>query len=177
MAARKPKLLDRDALMAYAARALGSRAQSSSELRTRLKRRAARQEDVEEVLAKLKQSGYLNDRRFADSFANWRRENQGFGKGRVLRDLMSRRVAPAVARQAADAAFQGSDEVAMIEQFLERKYRNQNLGVLLADPKRLLSAFRKLRAAGFGAGNSIRVLKRYASEAERLEDLGDAENE
>src|SRR5258708_24220576 len=46
--------------------------------------------------SRLKQAGVLNDRRFADSFVNWRRENQGFGKARVMRDLMARRVAPAV---------------------------------------------------------------------------------
>ena len=159
--------------MSYAARALAARAQSSSELRTRLKRRAARQQDVEEVLSRLKQSGYLNDRRFADSFANWRRENQGFGKTRVMRDLMARRVAPAVAQQAVHAAYQETDEVAMIEKFLERKYRGKDLGALLAEEKHLASAFRKLRAAGFGAGNSIRVLKRYAEQADRLEEMED----
>ena len=94
---RKPKPLDADGLLAYAGQALTARAQSLSELRTRLKRRAARQEDVDAVLAKLKEAGFLNDRKFAGSFANWRKENQGFGRTRVLRDLMARRVAPAVA--------------------------------------------------------------------------------
>ena len=59
----------------------------------------------------------------------------------------------------------------MIEQFLARKYRGKNLHVLLTEEKYLASAYRKLRTAGFGAGTSISVLKRYASEAERLEDL------
>jgi regulatory protein len=171
MAGRAPKLLDFDALMEYAGRALGSRAQYSSELRTRLKRRAARQEDVEQVIARMKDLGYLNDRRFADSFANWRRENQGVGKGKVIRDLMARRVAPAVARQAAETAYKESDEVALIEQFLERKYRGKDLGALLQEEKHLASAYRKLVAAGFGSGNSIRVLKRYAAEADRLEEM------
>jgi regulatory protein len=167
----KPKLLDAEALLNYAAQALAARAQSSSELRARLKRRAARQEDVEQVLARLKQGGYLNDRRFADSFAHWRRENQGFGKSRVVRDLMARRVAPALAQQAADAAYREIDEIAMIQDFLERKYRGKNLAALLAEEKHLASAFRKLRGAGFSAGNSIRVLKRYAAEADRLEEM------
>ena len=157
--------------MQYAARALSARAQSMSELRTRLKRRAGRAEDVEAVIARLKQAGVLNDGRFADSFANWRLENQGFGKTRVLRDLMARRVAPALAQQAVNKAFQESDEVALIESYLARKYRGKNLGALLADQKHLASAFRKLRGAGFSAGNSIRVLKRYAAEAERLEEM------
>ena len=65
----------------------------------------------------------------------------------------------------------------MIEKFLERKFRGKNLGVLLAEQKYLASAFRRLRGAGFSTGNSIRVLKRYAADAERLEDMdaGDTE--
>ena len=65
------------------------------------------------------------------------------------------------------------DEIAMIEAYLSRKYRGKDLGALLQDQKHLASAFRKLRGAGFSTGNSIRVLKRYAAEAERLAELGD----
>jgi regulatory protein len=167
------KPLDIEGLMNYAAQALSARAYSISEMRTRLKKRAARQEDVEEVLDRLKRGGVLNDHRLASSFAEWRRENQGMGKHRVMRDLMNRRVAPALAREAVDAAYEGADEPAMIQAFLERKFRGKDLGALLQEQKNLASAFRKLRGAGFSTGNSIRVLKRYAAEAERLAELGD----
>jgi regulatory protein len=169
------KPLDADGLMAYAARTLSARAQTSSELREKLRRRAARKEDVDGVISRLKDAGYLNDKRFAESFANWRRDNAGFGKTRVMRDLMSRRVAPALAKQAAETAYQESDEIAMIEQFLARKYRGKDLKTMLTEEKHLASVYRRLRAAGFGTGNSIRVLKRYAAEAERLEEMEESE--
>jgi regulatory protein len=171
VASRKPKPLDRAGLLAYSARILSSRAQTVSELREKLKRRAAQPGDVDEVLARLKQMGYLNDGRFAEGFASWKRDQEGLGKARVLRDLMARRVAPPVARKAADAAFQETDEVAMIEKFLERKYRGKDLGALLQEEKHLASAYRKLRMAGFSSGNVIRVLKRHAKEAERLGEM------
>ena len=167
--------LDASGLMAYAARTLASRAQTVSELRIKLRRRAARLEDVDTVIARLKEAGYLNDRRFAESFATWRRENQGLGKARVMRDLMARRVAPAVAQRAAETAYREVDEIAMIENFLERKYRGKDLGALLAEEKHLASAYRKLRGAGFTVGNSIRVLKRFAAEAERLAEMEEIE--
>lgn len=167
---RTPKKLDAHGLLAYAAQALSARALTISELREKLKRRAAEAADVDDVLARLKESGYLNDQRFAASYASWRRDDGGFGKTRVLRDLMARRVAPAVAKQAAEAAFEGADEVAMIEQFLARKYRGKDLGALLKEEKNLASAYRKLRTSGFSTGNSVRVLKRYAAQAELLED-------
>jgi regulatory protein len=177
MAFRTPKPLDIEGLMDYAARALSVRGYTVSELKTRLKKRAARVEDVETVLGRLKDAGMVNDRRFAGSFAEWRRESQGMGKTRILRDLMARRVAPAVAKEAVESAFEGVDEIAMIEAFLKRKYRGKDLGALLREQKELASAFRKLRGAGFSTGNSIRVLKRYAAEAERLAELGDESEE
>lgn len=167
-----PKPLDRNGLMAFSAQALSARALTISELREKLKRRAAEPSDVDEVLARLKESGYLNDQRFSESYASWRRDDGGFGKTRVMRDLMARRVAPAVAKQAAEKAFEGADEVAMIEAFLKRKYRGKDLGALLQEEKHLASAYRKLRMAGFSTGNSVRVLKRYAEQAELLEDTG-----
>jgi regulatory protein len=161
--------------MNYAAQALSRRAQSISELRNKLVKKAAAPEDVADVLARLKESGLVNDRQFAGSFANARKENQGLGKTRVLRDLMARRVASAVAKEAVETVFHGADEITMIEEFLARKYRRKDLGSLLQEERNLASAFRKLRLAGFSAGNSIRVLKRYAAEAERLEEMDEAE--
>jgi regulatory protein len=165
-----PKPLDSNGLMSFAAQALSARALTISELREKLKRRAADPSDIDPVLARLKDAGYLNDQRFAESYASWRRDDGGFGKTRVLRDLMARRVAPAVAKQAAEAAYKGSDEVAMIEAFLHRKYRGKDLAALLQEQKHLASAYRKLRTSGFSTANSIKVLKRYAEQAELLEE-------
>jgi len=172
---KKPAPLDRAGLMAYAAKILSVRSQTIAELREKLKRRAAQADDVDEVLGRLKEMGYLNDERFAESFASWKRDQEGLGKTRVLRDLMARRVAPAVAKQAAQVAFQKIDEIAMIEKFLERKYRGKDLGTLLGEQKHLASAYRKLRLAGFSSGNAIRVLKRHAAEAETLEEMEEGE--
>lgn len=175
MPPRQPKKLDLDALMEYAVRSLAARAHSLSELRLKLRRRAERAADVDQVLARLKEYGYLDDRRFAELYAAARRDNQGFGKMRVLRDLMARRVAPAVARQAAEAAFQDSDEIELIESFVARKYRNRDLAAMLSEEKNLASVYRRLRHAGFSPGNSIRVLKRYSAQAERLEEMEEPE--
>jgi regulatory protein len=174
---KQPKLLELEELKSYAATALASRAQSTSELRTRLRKKAARPEDVEEILAYLKEAGYVDDQRFAGAFAEWRKENQGFGKTRVVRDLMSRRVAPAVAKAAAEKVFEGSDEVQLIEDFLARRYRGKDMKAFLAEQKNLASAFRRLRTAGFGSSNSIRVLKRYASAAEEIEEVEETSEE
>jgi len=177
MTNRKPKLFQETELLNYAVRALGGRAHSTGELREKLRRRAARAEDVDLVLAKLKELGYLDDRRFAEAYAASRLENQGLGKIRVLRDLRQRRVAPKLAEQVADQTYRETNEADLIEEFLKRKYRGKKLAEFLAEEKNLASAYRRLRYAGFSAGASIKGLKRYTKQAEELEALESEELE
>jgi regulatory protein len=169
LARKPPKRLAQAELMDYALRALGSRAHSSGELRQKLSSRAADPADLDPVLLKLKEGGYLNDRRFAETFASSRLENGGLGRARVLRDLRQRRVAPKLAEQAVEQAFSGTDELALIDAFLKRKYRGKDLAAWLAHDKNLAGAYRRLRYAGYSGGASIRVLKQYAQRAGELE--------
>jgi regulatory protein len=175
MARRLPTPLDSKALLEYALRTLSSRAISTGDLRARLRRRAAQPSDVDTVIEKLNESGLLNDQRFADSYAAARLENQGFGKMRVLRDLRQRRVASSVADQAIQQTYQDTDEHSLIEQYLARKYRGKDLPAFLSEDKNLMSAYRRLRTAGFSSGPAISVLKRYASRSDELAGLEDAE--
>lgn len=167
---RKTKLLDESGLMDYAVRILGGRAYSLGEMREKLRRRAANAAEVDAVLLRLKEAGYMNDRQFAEGFAAGRLENAGVGKMRVLRDLRQRRIAPKLAEQVVEETFRGSDETQLIDDFLKRKYRGKQLPQFLADEKNLAAAYRRLRYAGFSGGGSIRALKRYASRADELED-------
>src|SRR6202451_2572227 len=171
MAKRPPQLLDREKLLSVALRRLGARAPSSGELREKLRRRAQSAEDVDAVLAKLKEAGYLNDRSFAENYAAARLQNQGLGKMRVLRDLRQRRVAPKLAEQVTEQTYLKTNETDLIEEFLRRKYRGKQLATFLSEEKNLAAAFRRLRYAGFSAGHSIRVLKRFAAQPEVLDAL------
>src|SRR5579883_2558214 len=64
-----------------------------------------------------------------------------------------------------------ANETELVEAFLRRKYRGKQLGAFLKEEKNLAAAFRRLRYAGFSAGASIRVLKRYAEQADILDVL------
>jgi regulatory protein len=171
MAKTPPQPLDRDQLLNVALRALGARARSIGELREKLRRRARNEADVDAVLAKVKEAGYLDDRRFAENYAAARLEDQGLGKMRVLRDLRQKRVAPDLAAQVTEQTYAETNEADLIEEFLRRKYRGKKLGEFFSEPKNLAAAFRRLRYAGFSAGQSIRVLKRFSKQAEALDAL------
>jgi regulatory protein len=172
---RKPRVLNAEGLWQYALRVLAGRGYPIAELRDRLGRRAERAEDVGAVLTRLKQYGYLNDRRYAESYAAARLENNRLGRMRVIQDLRRKRVAPAVAEDAVREIYSGTSEDQLAEEFLRRKLRKLDPAVWLAEPKNLASAYRKLRHAGFSSGGSLRVLKKFASETDALDRLEESE--
>jgi regulatory protein len=166
---RKPRQLDREGLWNYALRALGGRAHSTGEMREKLRRRAVRMEDVDETLSRLKDSGYLDDRRFAEGFATSRLSNDRFGRTRVLQDLRGRRVAPGLAEKTVGEVYRDVDESALIEEWVRRKYRLAPREGLFQEDKDLASAYRRLLRAGFRSGEILRVLKRFARNPELLD--------
>ena len=164
MAARgKPKKLNSAELWDYSLKVLGQRAHSTSELRMKLLRRAETAEAVTETLAKLREYGYTDDKKFSEAFASSRLANQGVGGFRVLRELRSKRVAGAVASRAVEKIYAGTNEEQLIEAFLARKYRNRNLREFLQEEKNLASVYRRLRTAGFTSSGTMTILKRYAA--------------
>ena len=169
MRASGKRRLDADGLWEFALKTLGARACSGGELRQKLAQRAARLEDVDTTLARLKEYRYVDDRRFAENFATARLENQRLGKNRVSQELRRRRVAPALAQTVVDKAYKNVDEAALIEEFIRRKYRDTPREDLFREEKQLASAYRRLLRAGFGSGNVIRVLKRFAANPELLD--------
>lgn len=171
MQERKIRYLDSEGLWAYALRVLGGRAQSAGELRDKLRRRAARAGDVDEVLARLKSAGYLDDRRFAEGFAASRLSGEKFGRMRVIQDLRHRRVAPALAESTVQKVYQEVNEEALIEDWIRRKYRREPREGLFEDQKDMASAYRRLARAGFKSGEIVKVLKRFAKNPELLDNF------
>jgi regulatory protein len=164
MQQRKPKPIDREGLWTYALKVLGGRAYSTGELREKLRRRAEHAEDVDDVLSRLKDLGYLDDRRFAEGFAASRLSNDKFGRSRVIQDLRQRRVAPPLAEKTVQEVYKDVNEEALIEDWVRRKYRLASREDLFQEDKDLASAFRRLLRAGFRSGQIIGVLKRFAKD-------------
>jgi regulatory protein len=161
--------LDAEGLWQYALKTLGGRAQSTGELREKLRLRAEREGDVDDALARLKDLGYLNDQRFAESYAAARLTGDKLGRTRVIHDLRRRRVAPALAETTVQKTYEGVDEIAMIEDWIRRKYRMTPREGLFGDQKDLAAAYRRLARAGFRSAEIIRVLKRFAKNPDLLD--------
>ena len=177
MEERKVRLLTAEALWAYALKVLAGRAYSTGELREKLRRRAEKAAEVDGVLARLKDVGYLDDRRFAEGFATARLANDRLGRTRVIQDLRQHRVAPNLAEQTVQKVYQEVDEGALIEEWVRRKYRLAQREGLFQEDKDLAAAYRRLLRAGFRTGQIVKVLKRFAKNPDLLDALEPPEEE
>lgn len=166
---KQPRKLDASELKQYALRLLSGRSLSTGEMRAKLTARAMDVSDIEAIVEYLGEFKFLDDTRFAQHYTRLRVEGDGHGQARVLRDLRQRQVAAPLAEKTVSAAFAGVDEITMIEKFLARKFKNTDLTVYLREEKHLAAAYRKLRLAGFGGSNTIRVLRRYSQRAGEID--------
>jgi regulatory protein len=177
---KTPRKLDSEELFEYAVQCLGRRPYAAEELKTKLRTRAARVADVDAAITRLKDVGYLDDKRFAESFALNRAENDGFGKMRVLSDLRARRVAPKLAEKAVAQVFEDRSESAQIEAYIERRMpslRASRAEGRIEDARELARGYRRLRRAGFSSGAALAALKRVAARPEEIEEPLEEETE
>ncbi len=126
---------------------------------------------------RLKQNGYLDDKRYAESYATSRLSGEKFGRTRVIHDLRQHRVAPALAEKTVEKVYQDVDEVSLIEEWIRRKYRTATREGLFADEKDLAAAYRRLARAGFRSGEILKVLKRFAKNPDLLDGFEPPEEE
>ena len=92
--------------------------------------------DADATIERLKGIGYLNDQRFAESYASTRVENEGFGRMRVLSDLRARRVSGSMAEQAVDRALEGKSEAELIATYIERRMPSVAAGGKIEDEQK-----------------------------------------
>jgi regulatory protein len=177
MEERKVRKLSGEELWSYALKVLGGRAHSIGELREKLRRRADKAGDVDGVIARLKDHGYLDDRRYAEGFAASRLSNEKLGRARVIQDLRQHRVAPALAESTVRKVYESVDEQGLIEDWIRRKYRLAPREGLFQEDKDLAAAYRRLLRAGFRTGEIVRALKRFAKNPDLLDDWEPPEEE
>ena len=172
---RPRKIYDsEDALYDYAVRALSRKMRSVAELKRLMRPRVPKGELgellVEVVIRRLKDQNYLNDSSYATSYSSFRRDNEKFGRRRVITELKVKGVHGDVIEKAVDDTYAGVNEEEQARAFLRRKRMKKP-----TNNKEAARIFRALVRAGFGAGVSIRILKNWDVEDEVLTALQEEE--
>ena len=107
-----------------AVKLLAAKPRSVAELRERLLRgKNANEEVVENVIARLREYGYLNDERFAFSYASYKVKQKPVGRRRLERDLKFKKIDSAVANEALQMVFAETPEEQLIDQAIAKRLR------------------------------------------------------
>jgi regulatory protein len=144
-----------------ALRALMRRAHSVQEMKRKLERRSENKLLVQLVMARLKESGLIDDARYAKQFARQRTETRKQGKYRVARDLRARGIPDRQIAEALEETAKTTDEAAMVRARIERKLRSYRGEI---DEKKMASIYGSLLRAGFSADVVRRELKAIVKE-------------
>ncbi len=102
---------------------LGRRELSVADLRARLMDREHSPEETEAAIAKLLETGALDDARVARAYARTASKVKGRGRIRVTRELQAMGIARDVIAEAVADVFGDVDERAMIDRAIQRKLR------------------------------------------------------
>src|SRR5256886_10140839 len=152
------KIYSEEDLYTYAIGALGRRMRSSAELKRMLRQRVEADTEygqtlVELIIVRLKDRGYLNDGKFAAAYSSFRRDNEKFGRRRVITDLKIKGVHGEVIEKAVGAAYEDVSEEKLARAYLRRKRLQKP-----KDQKQAARIFRQLARAGFGAKRIFSIL-------------------
>src|SRR5580700_2022275 len=168
----KKRFYSEEGLYEYAVGALARRMRTVAELKRLLRMRVEDAEAeygqtlIELVIRRLKDRGYLNDSQYAAYFSSLRRDNQKFGRMRVVNDLKAKGMHGEVIDKAVDAAFEGVSEEKQAREYLRRKRL-----VKPKDRKEAARIFRQLARGGFGSKTIFAILKKWDVEEEVLTEL------
>jgi regulatory protein len=173
----KPKTYTESELYEYAVGALGRRMRSIAELKRLLRQRVEVETEVgqtlvELVIRRLKDQGYLNDTQYAAAYSSFRRDNEKFGRRRVVTDLKVKGVHGEVIEKAVAAAFEDVDEEKQAREYLRRKRLKKP-----TNEKETARIFRSLMRAGFSSKTIFGILKNWDVDEETITALESEAND
>lgn len=171
--ARPKKLFTEAELYDYAVGALARRMRSVAELKRLLRNRVEADTEfgktlVELIIVRLKDQGYLNDARYAAAFSSYRRDNEKFGRMRVVTDLKAKGVHGDVIEKAVSSLYDEVKEETLARDYLRRKRLQKPKD---RDRKQSARIFRQLMRAGFGSKTIFAILKKWDVDEETITEL------
>ena len=128
----------RERVFERAGKLLAAKPRSVEELRERLlEGRGATKAAVEAVIERLREYGYLDDARFAHSFASLRVQQRPIGRQRLQRDLWLKKIDKQTADAALDQVFEAMPEGDLIDRVIAKRVRLRGKPKTRADAKKL----------------------------------------
>ena len=166
--ARPKKIFSEPELYEYAVGALARRMRSVAELKRLLRQRVEADTEIGQTLVeltirRLKDQGYLNDAKYATSYSSYRKNNEKYGRMRVITDLKVKGIHGEVLEKAVAAAYEDVNEEKLAREYLGRKRLAKP-----TDQKQTARIFRQLIRAGFSSKTIFAILKKWNVDDETI---------
>jgi regulatory protein len=152
---RKSKQAPPDPLTA-ALRMLARRPYSIAEMRKALERKCPQSGQVAAAIARLRELGYLDDRKFAEQYAYSLAQSRAFGPHRLRRELKAKLVNYREIEPAVERVYQDTPAQALLEKALDKKVRAICLPLARGKFHSLCQGLMRL---GFNAGDIIKAVR------------------
>jgi regulatory protein len=150
-----------------AVKLLAAKPRSVAELRERLlKGKGANEDVVNTVISRLQEYGYLDDERFAFSYASFKVKQRPVGRRRLERDLKLKKVESGIANEALELVYTETPEDQLIDQAIAKRLRIRGRPKNRVEAK---SLFDHLLRQGFAfelVSDKVRSLDRELTEDE-----------
>ena len=135
---------------------LARRPYSLAEMRQALEKKYPQSGKVLEAIARLRELGYLDDRKFAEQYAYSLVHNRAFGPHRLRRELKAKLVNYQEIEPVVERVYQETPAHTLLEQALAKKLRTLRLPLTHA---RFHSLCQGLMRLGFDAGDIIKAVR------------------
>jgi len=142
--------------LTVALRMLARRPYSIAELRQALEKKYPEGGKVAEAITRLRELGYLDDRKFAEQYASSLAHNRAFGPHRLRRELKAKLVNHQEIEPAVERVYQEISAQVLLQQALEKKLRTLRLPLTRS---RFQSLCQSLMRRGFNAGDIIKAVR------------------
>jgi len=143
--------LSPDRAYQYVLRLLTGRDYSTARVRSKLAAREVADGDLEAVILRLQQEGWLDDRRYAERFAESALSSGRYYGSRLRLEMRRRGLTPDIVNETLATLLAESDEVSEVRSVAERRYPGFCYSAASDRDKRRVFGFLQRRGFGFSA--------------------------
>lgn len=142
--------------LSAALRLLARRPHAAAEIRRTLTKKFTNESEIDSAVARLRELGYLDDRKFARQYASYLARHRGFGRERIRLELKARLVDYRAIDEALDQAFDEVPERDRLERALEKKLRTVHLPLTR---RKFYAVAQSLARLGFRSDDIMSVMR------------------
>lgn len=144
-------------IQSAAVKMLAARSRSEAELKYLLRQKFRESpEEVDACIERLRQTGLVNDARFAEYYAGHRTSTKAIGPERLARELASRKVPPDIIQTAVASVYSRDSQDELIDKAIQKRLRTRGHDPGAAGQRRMMQHLARL---GFDTDLIIRKVR------------------